>query len=1059
MFIKIKRFLLLIFSIYFLYAHSMLHSFSRAASCEQAEQALGAVSHGNSSLANTIALWIKDGKDWQKAPLESRLVYLAMAEKPFQLRKELAKLTVQEKKRLGIATLRLLDDKSRFRQLSDKRSLGAPYNLLMARERISILKNKEAAAYLDRIINNISFNSIPVEYRNLLLALRVSIAEKKERNHLLQKIKGAQAKNLRGCFLLDKSIPETVSSIKKKIKTGHYKMMQQHRYSGLFKIEKENQDILMAQFFISPKENHFEIKDLVKKTGLLETLFLSDGSGIYWPLKSKKNTFMKTPHGVRGLSTFDVEANLFFNFFSKNIGGGLNFRFFIAKHQSVFPNPGDVLAQLLEVPFLGTIEKNNIYFYPLFEATPFSKTSFHVKLGTGGLPSSIIIDNSKDKKLIFDNFLYAEKAKPILPKILKGKKILETELAFTENIFNESIINNVVSRETEKNLPEQKELNITEKMYSELNARSFVDSGFLLSLADKYSKYISDFSPEFAFKVARLYANGYRNEKAIAIMENAFAKKEAGDLKTSDDFQIQLGSGARNEYVNSLIMVGDYRTSIDYNDYRIRQAKKTKNFSKLFNLIGLHADILFRAGRPKAASNLLASTLSMHSSEKIPEKLVLLEIYIQLLSYQKRFSEAQKALAQWKSEVQNAEAEYKKNSRQRYFVLEQVSNPEKSAMRISHPPTIPGQGENFCAPIALEFSLKLLGRKNVDQKQIALDLETDNKGTNFSQIFKYLDLKKVPYSVATLSAQEIGNLISKNKPVLSLLTPPSAPNSHISVIIGVDVSKKVYYFYEPGLPFTILAIDEKELRQSQVVTGPMYLVLGKRGKENSKELAARMAFTFLDKYTSGNDGQAQLNILQKVMEADREKEFQEFLAFHHLRTLLNLSRLKQLTRGQYDYISKLYSEMEHSEYKKMSFLIYRTMADLALHSGRVPLALKFYNLSLKENPHDFYSLLNAGDIELKTGDFDKGVELIDKMLLNRPALNLHKGLHQGIIMNVANAYLKKGMNKRAVETLMNIVSFSNRTEKTSKLLQLIRENEYNNSLLFLKEVTGYSVEE
>ncbi|MCB1199543.1 MAG: hypothetical protein KDK41_02770 [Leptospiraceae bacterium] len=1020
-----------------------------ASACTEVEKSFKAQNPAKDNLtAAILELWVNKGKVSHPVDFQARLGFLALDGQTFQLRQQMNALTKVQKNSIDTEVWKYLDARARMRPLDDFPPLPEKFLFPQAIERVRQNDLRRASVLLSSLLNNKrAMQGISGTYLSILQSIYALTLETEEYNLVRKKIlQGKIGKIMADCFHLQPDLPVTVKTVKPLLKEMSSTMEAARATSGIFESGSAENKIRVDFYYSENLASHSIYSGDSWILG-------SDQEGVFWPLNERE--IMRTPAGVLALDTIPVHLNVSFNFGTSGEGNRFNFRFDISEKRNEKPEIHTLLSQINAIPLTISKTQNKITIYPYFSSTPFPDSSLEIEQSQNS-PASIVIRTNQSKSSIsFRELRFNMQAKPSVEKLIKGKKVLKTETGFTRPVYETASLRRfLVNSDTAS---ENSSGQIFQELQADLRSARFPNPAFYQKLAEKYHSRLNNEALDFHFDVARLYSLAYNHNKAVQVLEEAFALSESRDEKGEIKRGFSMVSDPDREYINALVMTGDYRNALDFIDFKLRKAQKVYDVNETY-LMGIQkADILTRASRPQEALETLTS-IRLRFSHPGNLSLTLSAMEVQLASYLMKNKEAAAAFTYWENKRRILSKGDDNFLAMQKESLQRASAAESNPVRLKHPPVLPGQGKNFCAPIALEFALRVLGDQKVTQKEIADSMGTNDAGTNFSNILSYLKERNVQTSAAVLNIEQAADLLKRGLPILTLLWPPDSSIGHISVLLGVDVQKKVYYFYEPGLAFSMLAIHESELKKSQMIAGSVFLIVGNNNREVKAHKSAEEVLKYLDIYTSGADAQALLTSLDEIAAHDKKEGLTEFLLFHRLNALLRLSTQSKLTQLQMNYIKSILSQWELSIPTGLSYLTYRSFGDLALHAGKVELADKVFTTGLQDNPTDFLSLIRSADLSLRKGDSDTAFTLAGRALRDSASLGLYPGLFEQIIVRSAQVKLEKKDVRGAVEALMTITDFSTLTPQSRQLIKIMQENKMQNSIRFLQDIAGFKID-
>ncbi len=618
-----------------------------------------------------------------------------------------------------------------------------------------------------------------------------------------------------------------------------------------------------------------------------------------------------------------------------------------------------------------------------------NKASFTVSLpAAGGLLPEVFFSITFEKN--FPREISLEKR--------NGTKLGFRELAFNERVRepNFSVRPTVVGLPIPANLldsmllsslfPADKASNASQlELYHDLSllAQNKVDA---LQLARKYSARSAQ-EAEVRLFAGWFYAAAYDFTAARQQYEQYFAAQEKDDKKKNVSFRLMFPEEPQKAYLSNLIHEGLYAEAARYAAYLKESAylwgKPVEGLAAELAL----ADIYLRAANYAAAQVSLAAVIKQAAELSDGE----LQRQAQL-----RQLVVGGYLGKLPGKIETAL--YPAAAAE---LLQALSLPGGVPVRLKEGTVLPGEGRNFCAPASLQYVIRVLSGKVVSQKEIAAEMKTTAEGTELRSILAYLRWHGFSVRVFPADSQEVAAHLTREEPVIALLWPPDSSIGHVAPVIGVDIPRDVYYFYEPARPFGMEALTGQELARQQAQTGSIMLAVS-RGAIKDSDKATLSVVDFFDRFLQAPPGE-RLVLLEKIAADDEAKRYRGVVAAQRALAYAQLSDSRSLNAAQKQAAMALLSQAQPE-----SSLEYKAFAELALRAGQIDTAELWLKAALEARPADVFTRLRLAEIALNRGQWEQAAQALKDVLRFAPV-----GLQPMVLQQLAVVAQQRGDKKEA----------------------------------------------
>lgn len=812
------------------------------------------------------------------------------------------------------------------------------------------------------------------------------------------------------------------------------KNIQDEKYlGGTFHLKSKNSSLKV--FFEKQNEN---LRTRFHLNG--SWVMIYDNHAYHW--KAKKNIY-RTSKVFYRLKSFPLAYSLELNF--ENSQFRYNSSIIHKKDKLILKLP-EWVTDSEKKPVSIYYNKNTNYFVFFPIGIRIFPTSFFsvVQLKDKKLTKFTLEQGSSDFHIKITDIFYEQKDH------IQKKQYIKEYIDIPQSIplrYLNQILVGVINR-TGKSFNKQNDIDtLINNFYLEKNKISRLSNNKISEKADSFYMLAQEYEEDHRlwFIAANLYYESYHFKKAEKCAYRYLSidqrKRVSGlGFSTSEDpDQVIL-----QIYIYSLIQNNKHLKAMDYMKLLKRKDDKTKTtneneIEKKIERYSLLAQLYIQNRNFTEADNIYRNIIKIFGdNKKFLDSVYYHKIIINM--YQRKFSEAKLDYEKIRSPITKKYFEFLKEKNN--------YSSEKTSIRFLKIKPIMGKGKNYCAPMAVQFTLKALGKKFPSQREIANEMNTQENGTGFNEIINYFkkrNIKVIPY-VATL--EDIATHLKKGLPVLTLMYHPEINMGHITPIIGVDLDTRIVYFSEPDQTTSINIMKEENFFKRQIHTGNITLFISSDNHSldylNHSNPGTHVV-RYLDYKSSGGTINKMDYFLRKI-ELLKHPTTKSFTYYQRL-SLIYQKLIKKIPFNSNDlfFIKKINKELtDYNSYYETQII----QGKIYQMYNKPYSAKKSWENALSLNSKSWEASLFLSDLYIKYNNLLKAKKIIEDALEKNPP-NI---FYQMFLYNLVKIFTLMENYDSAISYGLEIADFNTQNSFNGNLIQIMKKAKAENTLNFLRDI-------
>lgn len=869
--------------------------------------------------------------------------------------------------------------------------------------------------------------------------------------------------------------------IKKWQKTISNEKLKYHRGRLRF-FGREN---IAIRYNVSPSRNEKVL--LINDKPLL--VMINDD--LYWSLNKVVYHIQEVLND--NLDSKPPRLNLSLLFTEEGGQNSIQLRFRLTSNGGFYLNWDNLWHILTRLSYTVFNQKNTYTLYHYKPANPFQSKRMVIS-APDGLPDSFNIHSLDDNKpFILDNLVFASNQGTLNPKkYLKGATIKKLNSPIDLQSLNYWLLSQITSAR-KADSPNASKSDIQQKINRHLQQDFAQVHGQspkrLQRLARKYID-LAEKHPQIGRLqaiAAYLHYRTYSFAEAQKLYKRYFQLKKENQFEDKD-FHVSLSfvRQAEHYYLKTLIHSKKLDQAYKYIIQRINKLNKPKEMTPeilrkniQYRLKGI--DISARSQKwDQAITNLrkLSDYISQKAQGKLlsPASLNLIKkaylLQLQVIGFRGNNQSIQEINKQYGQIWQKAQKLFPDTTKRLQWQIQKSipdnwPNSREDKIRISSLPILPGQGKNYCVPIALQFLLRLNGDSETTQKQIAKALDTGERGTNIRTMFSYMRKRGYQPRAFPANINAAARYLKQGVPLLALISVPTSEIGHMVAVIGVDKKSQLYYLYEPSSTLGFTTMTYKQLRRRQRTTGNIFitfvpqnkvdtLALSYNGNDNNEQ--ALRVLKYIDQISKGGKINKLHQMIDRIRRRDSDKQFADFATYHkarlhyiHLKMARKNAKLQKKIRKKIDGILRHYRNQKEEKH----YMLMRLLAHLSIMNLEQDWAKAFLFRAIEDNPYDAKNLHLLGNIFRSEKQYRAAKNLYLKAYRTADSYYIRpQSYEKKLLYSLAMSSLKQKSYKKMLIYLIKAANFTRPNNRIARytLQQMVQRGHVNTAHFIVNNI-------